>query len=317
MFVVLFKIFAEGGVLRKLVEVSAVEDDVIAAGSVLLFLGFEEGRFGGEVQAVGVFGFEASFLDIGILIAAHDGGGTCGEVAFEAFGFINAAVFKVDFAAEGVEVGVSGEAHKAVIAEFCPVESNAGTAFADFAVDGDGAEVVDDGVGRIFINKDAVRLSVGRRVDGDGAGFGVGYRGALTVFDVDAVGVLPFNVDGTFVGDGVLAFAIDAVSVFGVSGDGNGAFVDDGAADVGVDADGITAVITLDGDGCAGVIGNGAGGRAVHAVRRARAEVADGDAPDAPVYAVRRVLYVRSVLYAVYVFALFCADCNVDFPGVG
>ena len=41
MFVVLFKIFAEGGVLRKLVEVSAVEDDVIAAGSVLLFLGFE------------------------------------------------------------------------------------------------------------------------------------------------------------------------------------------------------------------------------------------------------------------------------------
>lgn len=108
-----------------------------------------------------------------------------------------------------------------------------------------------------------------------------------------------------------MAFAIDAVSVFGVSGDGNGAFVDDGAADVGVDADGITAVITLDGDGCAGVIGNGAGGRAVHAVRRARAEVADGDAPDAPVYAVRRVLYVRSVLYAVYVFALFCAACNV------
>ena len=45
LFVVLFKIFAEGGVLRKLVEVSAVEDDVIAAGSVLLFLGFEEGRF--------------------------------------------------------------------------------------------------------------------------------------------------------------------------------------------------------------------------------------------------------------------------------
>ena len=59
--------------MRKLVEVSAVEDDVIASGSVLLLLCFKEGRFGGEVQIVGVFGFEATFLDIGILIAAHDG----------------------------------------------------------------------------------------------------------------------------------------------------------------------------------------------------------------------------------------------------
>ena len=73
-FVVLLQIAGQRGIIGEFVEAAAVEDDIVAAAIVLLYRGFEERRFRTEVQVADVFGLEAVFLDVGVLIAARDGG---------------------------------------------------------------------------------------------------------------------------------------------------------------------------------------------------------------------------------------------------
>ena len=111
-----------------------------------------------------------------------------------------------------------------------------------------------------MIDEDAVRLAVGGRVDGDGAGFGVGDGGAGAVFNVDAVSVLAGYGDVSGVGDVVLSGAIDAVGVLCVAGDGDGAVVGNGDAGAGVNADSVAAVVAVNTDGGAGFIDDFAGG---------------------------------------------------------
>ena len=110
-------------------------------------------------------------------------------------------------------------------------------------------------------------------VDGNRAAFGVGDSGACTIFDINTIGVLALNRDIAAVGDGVLAFAINTVSVVGIAGYIDRAGVGDGASGVCIHTNRIATVIAMDFNCCAFHIQDRAVGCAVHTVSRAGAIV--------------------------------------------